>query len=439
MLRTALRSKIAPKLNAALHNQTAQAALVLALALALRLAWALITRWHPMYYDDAYFYDFTARALANGRGYIQPTGDPTANWPPGYPVVLATAYVLFGEKVIVAQMLNVALGTATVWLAYLIGRRLFGHGPALLGAGIVACFPSLILYTGVTLSEITFTFLALLGIYLLIVEAQSGRPRDLRLLLGAGLVLGLAALTRGQALLLPLVLVPFWFRSGIRWRPIAQKLAALVLGMCLIMAPWTVRNLVQLHAPVLISTNAGVDFWIGHHESATGKYDYAVEFGLGVEVALSHPELDGTAREVQVSNDGFRKGLKFAATHPAQELILPFKKFFWLYYGDIGGVRWNEGRGLQNFLPGLVREGLLALSDVYYFAVAGLVVIGVRRWFSLRDPGRLLLISLVAYWTFIHLVFLGDPRFHAPIMPIVALLAGLAWAGTIRRCGKRAD
>ena len=71
--------------------------------------------------------------------------------------------------------------------------------------------------------------------------------------------------------------------------------------------------------------------------------------------------------------------------------------------------------------------------------MAGLVVIGVRRWFSLRDPGRLLLIALVAYWTFIHLVFLGDPRFHAPIMPVVALLAGLAWAGTIRRRLERAD
>jgi 4-amino-4-deoxy-L-arabinose transferase-like glycosyltransferase len=434
-----VRSEIAAKLNAALHSQAAQATLVLALALALRLAWALITRWHPMAADDAYFYDVTARALANGRGYIQPTGDPTANWPPGYPVVLATAYVLFGEKVIVAQLLNVALGTATVWLVYLIGRRLFGHWEALLGAGIVACFPSLILYTGVTLSEITFTFLALLAIYLLIVEAQSGRPRDLRLLLGAGLVLGLAALTRGQALLLPLVLVPFWFRSGIPWRPIAHKLVVLALAMGCVLAPWTVRNLVQLHAPVLISTNAGVDFWIGHHESATGNFDYSVEFGLALEVALSHPELDGAAREVRINNDGFRKGLAFAATHPAQELILPFKKFFWLYYSDIDGVRWNEGRGLQNFLPGLIREGLLALSDVYYFAVAGLVVIGVRRWFSLRDPGRLLLISLVAYWTFIHLVFFGSPRFHAPIMPIVALLAGLAWAGTIRRRLERAD
>jgi hypothetical protein len=69
---------------------------------------------------------------------------------------------------------------------------------------------------------------------------------------------------------------------------------------------------------------------------------------------------------------------------------------------------------------------------VYYFTVLALVALGIRRWFSLREPGRVLLISLVAYWTLIHLVFFGDARFHTPIMPIVALLAALAWAPTER-------
>jgi len=423
------------KLNALLSSETAQVALVIAIALALRLAWALITQWHPdaLQQDDAYFYDFTARALANGRGYIGPGGDATASWPPGYPLLLSTAYVLFGRHVIVARLLNVALGAATVWLVYLIGRRLFGHRPALLAAGIVACFPSLIFYTGVTLSEITFTFLALLAVYLLIVEGNHDsesepqhRNAKSALLLGAGLVLGMATLTRGQALFLQLVFVPFWLRSGATWKRIGQKLAVLAVGMALIVTPWTIRNAIQLHAPVPISTNAGVDFWIGHNESATGKYDYSVAFRLGVEVALSHPELSGTARDVRANSAGFRKGLEFAATHPARELVLPFEKFFWLYYSDIDAVRWNEGRGLQKFLPGLVREGLLALSDVYYFAVAGLAVISMRRWFSDRDAGRLLLISLVAYWIFVHLVFFGSPRFHAPIMPIAGLLAAQA-------------
>jgi len=60
--------------------------------------------------------------------------------------------------------------------------------------------------------------------------------------------------------------------------------------------------------------------------------------------------------------------------------------------------------------------------------VLGLLLFGVPLWFSIREPGRVLLLSLLLYWTGIHLVFFGDPRFHAPVMPIVALLAALPLA-----------
>ena len=269
----------------------------------------------------------------------------------------------------------------------------------------------------------------LLGVYLLVLEAQIEQRRDLRLLLGAGLALGFASLVRGQALLLPIVLIPFWVTSGIDWSRIADKLVALALGIGLIVAPWSIRNAIELDAPVLISTNAGVDFWIGHHPSAAGDFGPAG----GDALVFRHPELNSVEREVRVNSEGFREGLRYSITHPAQELLLPFQKLFWLYYTDQEGLKWNEGHGGQPFLPARLREGLLFASDLYYFAVLGFLALGARLWFSLRDPGRLLLVSLVAYWTLVHLVFFGDPRFHAPIMPVVALLAAPAlvvlWSG----------
>lgn len=398
-------------------------ALILGLALIFRLIWVSFSDWQPTPDDDAFRYDFAARSLAEGNGYVHLNGEPTAFWPPGYPLLLAAAYKVFGASVGVAQLLNVILGTATVGLVYLIGRRALGAQPALVGASIVAAFPSLVFFTAVTLSEITFTFLVLLAVYLLLLEArpEQGGSRDLRLLLGAGLVIGFASLVRGQALLLPIVLVPFWLRSGIGTSNIADKLVALALGIGLIVAPWTIRNVVEMESPVLISTNAGVDFWIGHHEGAQGGLERADE------LVFSHPELDSAQREVRVNAEGFRDGLTYAVTHPIEELVLPFRKLFFLYYNDEEGLKWNEAHGGQPFLGDQLREGLLTLSNVYYFAVLGFLLLGVPLWFSLRDPGRLLLISLIVYWTVIHLVFFGDPRFHAPIMPLVALLAALPW------------
>ena len=441
--------------SATLREHAVPLALILGFALAARVVWVAFSDWQPLPDDDAFRYDFAARALADGHGYVHLTGAATAFWPPGYPLLLATLYTIFGNDIAVAQALNVALGTATVALVYLLGRETFGPRPALVAAAIVAAFPSLVFFTAVTLSEVTFTFLALLAVYLLVLEARpstrpghpelvggrpelvegrpepvEGRPKlSLRLLFAAGLVLGLASLTRGQALLLPIVAVPFWLRSGIDWTGAGRRVGVLALGIALIVLPWTVRNAIELDAPVLISTNAGVDFWIGHHEGAAG------DFGAtgGDELVFRYPLLDSVEREVRVNGDGFREGLEYAVTHPAHELLLPFQKLFWLYYNDEEGLKWNDGHRGQPFMPERLRDSLLALSNVYYFALLTVVALGVRLWFSLRDPGRLLLVSLVAYWTLVHLVFFGDPRFHAPIMPVAALFAAPAlvalWSG----------
>ena len=417
--------RVAPR--AALGERAGFLLLVLGFALTLRLLWIAFSEWQPLPGDDAFRYDFAARALLDGQGYVHFNGEPTAFWPPGYPLLLAAAYGLFGESVVVAELLNVVLGTATGGLVYLIGRRTLGQGPALVGAGIVAAFPSLVFFTAVTLSEVTFTFLVLLAVYLLIVEAQSGRRRDLRLLLAAGLVLGYASLVRGQAMLLPLALLPFWLRSGADRSAIADKLVALGLGIGLIVAPWTVRNAIEMEAPVPISTNAGVDFWIGHHEGASGRGQ------LADELVFSRPELTTAQREVYINAEGQRQGIAYMLTHPFHEVGLVVQKLFWLYAHDTEGLSWNESHGGQPILSDVVRAGLASVSNLYYFALLGLVALGARLWFSLRDPGRLLLISLVVYWTLVHVIFFGDPRFHAPIMPVVALLAALPlaalWSG----------
>lgn len=417
----------------ALATQAGLLTVILAFALAARLIWVFYTDWQPLPDDDAFRYDFAARALADGRGYVHLDGSPTAFWPPGYPLLLATVYTVFGESVRAAQLLNVALGTATVALVYLIGRRTFGATTGLIAAAIVAAFPSLVFFTGVTLSEIAFTFLALLAVWLLLRESQSapagdpsaGSGQSLPLLLAGGIVLGFAALVRGQALVLPFVLVPFWLLSTGRWPLVGRKLVAVLLGVGLIVAPWTVRNAIELDAPVLISTNAGVDFWIGHHEGTEGA------FAGRDELVFRHPELTNTEREVRINSEGVREGLSYAVRHPATELVLPFRKLFWLYYSDEEGLDWNEGHGGQPFLGAWLRDALLTLSNVYYFAVLSLAVLGLPLWASRRDAGRVLLISLIAYWTLVHLVFFGNPRFHAPIMPLAALLAALPLAALL--------
>lgn len=412
------------------------AAAVVVLALALRLAWIAYADFTPTLSDDAGRYDLLGRSLAEGGGYINPNGTTTMFWPPGYPFILAAVYklwpaALLGDREVMAALaLNAVFGAATVALVYALGRRAFDGRAALAGALLTALFPSLIFFAGVTLTETTFTFMALLALWLF-VEAEARRAP--RLLLAASVVVGFAALVRGQAALLPVVAVPFWLLSTRDLRATALRALAVAAIAALVVLPWTLRNYAESGSFVAISSNDGVNFYIGHSPGADGR-------GRKVdELVFRYPDLSQPRAEARISRDGFREGIEYAVEHPWREVELAFRKLWYLYYRDDEGLRWNDGHGERPFLSRTAFDALVALSNVYYaivmaLAAAGLAALALDRARSRggatgRSPltgPAVLLLSMLAYWTLVHIAFFADPRFHAPVMPIVALLAGVA-------------
>src|SRR3712207_9300748 len=101
------------------------------------------------------------------------------------------------------RLLGAATGGATVALVGVLGRQLAGARAGLLAAGLAAVYPTLIAADGALMSESLFGLLvalSLLAAHRLLDAPGVGRA----LVLGA--LAGLAALTRGEALLLlPLV------------------------------------------------------------------------------------------------------------------------------------------------------------------------------------------------------------------------------------------
>ncbi len=407
-------------------------------AVAVRVAWFLYTGFRPTINDDAGRYDLLGRSLAHAAGYINPNGTTTLFWPPGYPMILAAVYRLFDDSVRVALTLNALFEGGTIIVLYALARRAFDPPAALLAAALYALLPSAIFYSGVTLSETSFTFVLMLALWLLVEAADR---RSAALFVCAGVTVGYATLIRGQAALLPVVAVPFWLRwpaeadagdgkrggigaTGMRaaaWRMFALGLIALV-----VIAPWTVRNYVESRHVVLISTNAGVDFYIGHSAGADGR-------GRIVdELVYRYPGLPEPRAEAKVSQLGFRRGLSYLVRHPIREAELAARKVFWLWSADHEALRWTDGHGERAVLRHGVKVALGAASDAYYWALIALAIAGAwraggRGWLSFSRDGagavRLLLVSLVAYWTLAHVAFFADPRFHAPMMPVLC-----AWA-----------
>lgn len=397
------------------------------LALALRLVWIAYADTEPTFEDDTGRYDFWGQRFADGKDMVNyVSGEPTAFGAPGYPLALGGLYFVVGHSVLAAQVLNAFLGAATAILVCALGLRVASRPAAFLAALLVAAFPSQVFFSSLLMTEMLYTALLVLALLLVVWEADAGRQRWPLLVL-LGLVLGYGALVRGEALLLPLAFLVYWAAVHRGWRPALRKTVVVGVVMAAVIAPWTARNAVQMGAPLLLTSHGGVTLWVGHHEGADGRFQFADE------LVSRYPDLTTTEREVRINNDGFRESVEFALNHPLKEVELFGRKLFWMFWQDEEAIRWNEAHGTHPLPDRTVRRALLALSDAYYFAVLGLFVIGLALWFSWRYPARLLLVLTLAYWTLAHVVFIGDARYHFPIMVLVAIVAAVPLAAAWQR------
>src|SRR5262249_22998169 len=124
---------------------------------------------------------------------------PTAEYPPLHPAVLSIA-ARFGLRSVQQQRVYLCFfGAATVLLIGLLGRRVAGPTTGLVAAGIAAIYPMLFQSDAVLMPETLFA----LFVTAVLLIAYTARERPSLLMFGGlGLLVGLAALTRSEALLL---------------------------------------------------------------------------------------------------------------------------------------------------------------------------------------------------------------------------------------------
>jgi 4-amino-4-deoxy-L-arabinose transferase-like glycosyltransferase len=224
-------------------------------ALAVRLLYILVLTPHLRGLGDATYYHQLANVLGDGRGFVDPTnGTATALHPPLFPLLLAPFSALGLDGYQAQRVIVSLIGALTVVAVGLVARRASGGSDrtGLIAAALAAVSPVLISADGAVMSETLLgllTALAALAAYALIAKPSPARAA----LLGA--LVGLATLTRGEALLLlPLLALPVALRlQGRR----AATLALTVAACLVVIAPWTIRNLTTFDRTVPISTNEG--------------------------------------------------------------------------------------------------------------------------------------------------------------------------------------
>ena len=187
-------------------------------------------------------------------------GDRYAIRTPGYPLVLAALDAAPGALRAKVALFGAACGAASVALASLLARRLFGDRPALATAAVIALWPHAVLHDGALQDTALYTtlFLALL---LITHRLFSGEER-LGTSVAAGAAAAAAVLVRVALLPTALVLLAWPLLGTARRRVALAGVSLLALGIGL--TPWLARNARVVGRPVLTS-DGGRSLWLGNN------------------------------------------------------------------------------------------------------------------------------------------------------------------------------
>ncbi len=423
-------------------------AAILLAAFLLRLASnRLLTVPPPVLDADALWYHSSAASIAAGLGYVHHlTRLPTAEWPPGYPAILAVLYRMLGPDPAWAYALNAVAGTATCWLAGRIAGLLGSQRDRIVTTAIVALLPSHVLFASVVMSETVFTTMMtalVLGALAWSRSAGAGagssgpgrlaardhleaaasrRNQSTLRWVAWGALAGAASLVRAEAVVL-LALPPIALAAaGASWKRIATAGALVVATTVAIQLPWLVRNARLFGEIVPVSNSFGRTLLIGHNPSADG----GMNLWSPDPTADQRDRLKGNPRlDLAVDRRLREAALRYIAENPGRELELIPRKLWLMFRGDRVWSEWyvpsNESRVQA---AGIERLG--RVSNLFYWALMLAAAPGFVAALVSRGP-RIVLPALVVFWTaFFVVIFYGSQRFHFPLMPLVAVLAAQA-------------
>jgi 4-amino-4-deoxy-L-arabinose transferase-like glycosyltransferase len=384
---------------------------VLAVGTLLRLSWA----WGflgPLKSDGATYYSLAVQ-LANTAAYgHESTG--YAYWPPGLPLYLVPFVTTFGNVSATVLAANILLYFVTFWALFKLGRMSGSDTAARAAVLILSIWPNLIFSVTLASKEL----LALCLINLSVLAFMHGERSRTRFVFAAGLFLGLATLTQPSFLLFPLV---FFFAAalyGKRMPILVRNVSLLVIGMAVVVSPWTYRNLQVLGGVVLVSTNGGDVFYRANNSLATGGYTPSGEVDLS-----DLPELEKNRR-------GYALGREWIRENPWLFAKLLVRRQILFLGDDASGVYETIKRSLE--LQGPLYIVLKVLSNGFWVLLWLLVLFGWRgSWYLPNRNIQLPVLLSVLYPLAIDSVYESGGRHHLPVAGFIAFMAAIAFAGRV--------
>jgi len=400
-------------------------ALIVGAGLVARVAYVLVIGADLVDGFDAIWYQLQAGTISTGLGYLDPdafyqrlVGVPTANFPPLWPALLAAANLVGLDSRTSIQLVGALVGTVTVALTGLVGRRVAGRSVGMVAALIVALGPMLIAADGSLMSE--SLYVALVTALMLLSYRALDRPTLLRFAL-VGVLLGLAALTRADALFLaPILTIALLAR--VAGAPAGRRLllgGALMASMVVLLIPWTAYSSSRMGGFVAMSSNSGLML-----EGANCPSAYRGTLLGAWDEDCIRPR-DPAVPELDWAAESRRIGIDYARSEPSRLPAVAAARFLRLW-GLWSPVEQARLESIETRDESWQLFGWGYHIVVLAFAVPGTVLLFRRR--AELTP----LVALVGAVALTAVVSYGNQRARLTLDPVLAVAAAVAVHAAVR-------
>jgi len=361
---------------------------------------------------DAKYYDRTAREIAGGQ-VVRPDAFFMG---PLYSYFLAVVYGILGRHILIIRLLQILAGSLTVVVTCLVGARVFRPSVGLLGAVLLLLYGAVTFYEGQILMMWLGTVLNMLMLLVLLRGGDKGETKQFGL---AGLLLGLSALARANVLIFFPVLVVWVFISQTAKKKAA--LLALTIATVITILPATVHNYIAARDVVPITSNGGLNFYIGNSESATGVFYQPpeVDFMTDTTSRITIERLLGRDMKAsEVSRYWFGQAFDFIREQPLAELKLLLRKTALFFNG-------YEVPQIESYDLSKKKFGSLRFLFVNFWLLVSLGMVGMlyalRRWRTC-----FLLYGFLISYSFSIILFFVTARYRVQIAPVLCLFSAFA-------------
>lgn len=399
------------------RSSTIRILFIFAIALMVRYIFLLNLRKDPFFESplfDAELYSNWARSIAGGNWL----GDKVFFVSPLYAYFLAVLYKIFNAQLYWVIFSQFLLGATNCVIIYLIGRKLFGEVVGLI-SGLVGSFYGVFLFTEGQLLKNSLAYSLVALSFFSFLVARDKEKTSLWFCLG--ITTGLSALVIPNVL----VFIPILYgliifgKDGRKERVL--RAGALSIGFLIIISPIFLRNYSVGGDTVLISSNGGINLFLGTDPNTEGGLltsrliQQAPELEEQSSTALAEQALQKSLRPSEVSRFWYSMAVKNMTRDLSATFQLFIKKLYRFW-------NWRELTDNLDFYYFREKYPLLGIPFMNFGAIAPLSILGL--WLSRREKEKMVpALVFISAFTAASLPFPVFGRYRTPLIPVLIVFA----------------